>query len=176
MHKILILAAPLALVASPALAQSVDGNVTIDGSVAARCLFSIPSATIHLNEISQTGSGAGAGTLNTAAVNGKSATLNAWCNGSASTMSVEATALTLQSPPATIPSGFVSRVDYSADAAAGSVTASDTTSSVGAGTAATVGLFNSDINVTLRDSSTASGLLVAGSYAGNVKVTLTPAL
>ncbi|MEN9718666.1 MAG: hypothetical protein RIQ99_1544 [Pseudomonadota bacterium] len=176
MHKSMILAAPLLLVASPASAQSVTGTVNIDGSVAARCLFAIPNATIHLNEIAQGGSGAGAGTLNTAAVNGQTATLDAWCNGSASTMAVETTALTLQSPPASIPSGFVSTVDYTADATASTATGTDSSLTPGAGTPVTVGLFNSPINVALKNAATAAGLLVAGTYTGNVKVTLTPSL
>lgn len=176
MRKLMIIAAPLALAATPALAQSVTGTVNIDGTVAARCLFAIPNATIHLNEISQTGSGASAGTLNTAAVNGQLATLNAWCNGAASTMAVETTALTLQSPPATIPAGFVSRVDYGADAAASTATGTDDSLTPGAGLPVTVGLFNSNIAVTLKNATSAPGLLVAGTYTGNVKVTLTPAL
>lgn len=176
MHKLAILATPLLLAATPAMAQSVNGTVNIDGSVAARCLFAIPNATIHLNEISQLGSGATAGTLNAGAVNGQTASLNAWCNGAASTMAVETTALTLQSPPATIPSGFVSRVDYAADAAASTATGTDSSLSPGAGTPVTVGLFNSNIAVSLKDAATAAGLLVAGTYTGNVKVTLTPAL
>lgn len=176
MRKLVILAVPLALAASPALAQSVTGTVNIDGSVAGRCLFAIPNATIHLNEISQIGGGAGAGTLNAGAVNGQTATLNAWCNGAASSMSVETTALTLQSPPASIPTGFVSRVDYGADAAASTATGTDDSLTPGAGTPVTVGLFNSNIGVTLKNATTAPGLLVAGIYTGNVKVTLTPAL
>lgn len=177
MRKLLVLAAPLALVATPALAQSATGTVNIDGTVAARCLFNIPNATIHLNEISQTGAGAGAGTLNVGAVNGQRATLNAWCNGAASNMTVEATALTLQSPPATIPTGFVSRVDYGADAAAiGTATGTDESWTPGVGLPVLVGLFNSDIDVILKNASTAPGLLVAGTYTGNVKVTLTPAV
>lgn len=175
MRKLVILAVPAVLAASPAMAQSVTGTVDIDGSVAQRCLFTIPNATIHLGEMSQTGSGAGAGTLNPAAVNGQTAALSAWCNGTASSMTVETTALTLQSPPPSIPAGFVARVDYGADASANAVTATDSSLSAGAGTPVTVGMFNDAIDVTLKDATTASGLLVAGTYTGDVKVTLTPA-
>lgn len=175
MRKLALLAAPVALMATPATAQ-VTGTVNIDGSVAARCLFAIPNATIHLNEISQQGSGTNAGTLNAAAVNGQTATLSAWCNGSASTMEVETTALTLQSPPSSIPAGFVSRVDYAADAAASTATGTDSSLTPGAGAPVTVSLFNSTIDVALKNATTAPGLLVAGTYTGNVKVTLTAAL
>ncbi len=175
MRKLIFLAAPLVLGATPALAQSATGTVSIDGFVSERCLFTLPNAVIHLNEISQTGSGAGAGTLNAGAVNGRTATLTAWCNGTSASMTVETTELTLQSPPASIPSGFVTRVDYGADATANAVTATDDSLVAGAGSAVTVGLFSGNVDVELKNASTASGLLVAGTYTGNVKVTLSPA-
>ena len=53
MRKLILLSAPLALLASPALAQSTDvtGTVDINGSVAGRCMFTVPNKTISLGEI-----------------------------------------------------------------------------------------------------------------------------
>ena len=170
MRKLLILAAlPALAVASPALAQ-VTGQVDIDGSVAARCLFTLPNATISLGELSLTSNGK----LDAAKVNGRSATLSGWCNGAASTMTVTTTQLTTGTAAMT---GFDNRVDYTAQATANSVPASDSSLTAGAGSAATVGMFSGDITVLLSAaSSPANGIMVAGTYTGNVKVTLPPAL
>ena len=173
MKKFIILAlAPLAFVASPALAQ-VTGNVAVNGAVAGRCLFTTNSQTITIPELSNTGTGASAGKLDPATVNGQNKTLVGWCNNAASTMTVTATPLT---NVATAPTGFDNRVDFTATANANSVNGTD--SSIGAlaaGTPVTVGLFTGNILVTLSAaSSPTSGLLVAGAYTGNVAVTLSP--
>ena len=171
--RLILAAAPLVLIAVPAMAQSATGTVTINGSVAGRCLFTTNSKTITIPELSNTGTGASAGKLDPATVNGRNETLIGWCNSSASTMTVTSTALT---NTATAPTGFDNRVDYTATANANSVNATD--SSVGAlsaGTPQTVGMFTGNILVTLSAaSSPTSGLLVAGAYTGNVAVTLSP--
>lgn len=172
MRKLLALAAlPAILAASPALAQSgATGTVTIDGSVAGRCMFTLPNATISLGELSLSSNGR----LDVSKVNGRSATLNGWCNGTASTMSVTTTQLTNS---VTATTGFDNRVDYTGTAVANSASASDSSLTAGAGTAVTVGQFTGDVVVTLSAaSSPTNGLMVAGSYTGNVQVTLTPAL
>jgi len=175
MRKFLIIAAlPAFMAASPALAAaaptSVEGTVNIDGSVAARCMFTLPSATISLGEISLSSNGK----LDTAKVDGRTATLNGWCNGAASTMTVTTTQLTTTTAATT---GFDNRVDYTGTAAAGAASASDSSLTAGAGAASAVGLYSGDIVVTLSASSTpTNGIMVAGTYTGNVKVTLTPTL
>lgn len=172
MNKLLLIAAPLALAASPAFAQS-TGTVGIDGSVAGRCLFTTPSATISLGELALPGTDTNAGKLDPAKVTGRTATLVGWCNNAAATMSVTTTELT---NPATAATGFDKRVDYTATATANSVNASDSSLSAGAGVTQTVGMFTGNVLVTLSAPSTPnSGLLVAGAYTGNVAVTLTPA-
>ncbi|HVR89803.1 MAG TPA: hypothetical protein VHG29_01760 [Novosphingobium sp.] len=174
MRKLLLIAAPLALLASPVLAQSSTGNVIVNGAVASRCLFTTNSKTITITELAQTGTGAGAGSLDAATVNGRNETLVGWCNSSASTMTVTATPLT---NVASVATGFVNRVDYTATANANSVNATDTSvGALAAGTPANVGLFTGNVLVTLSAASTAAGLLVAGAYAGNVAVTLAPAI
>lgn len=170
MRKLLILAVPALLAASPALAQSATGTVAIDGSVANRCMFTLPNATISLGEISLVSNGK----LDPAKVNGKSATLTGWCNGTASTMSVTTTQLTTATAATT---GFDNRVDYTGTALANAVSGSDSSLTAGAGSPVTVGQFTGDVVVTLSAaSSPTNGLMVAGTYTGNVQVTLAPAV
>ncbi|KHK93551.1 hypothetical protein [Novosphingobium malaysiense] len=169
-NHLILAAAPLALLASPASAQDATGTVSIDGSVAARCLFTTPSATISLGEMAQSGTGNSAGTLDTSKVDGKSATLVGWCNSTAATMTVQANALTNGATAAT---GFTNRVDYSATANANSVDATDDSTDALPGAAADVNMFSGDVQVTLSNSS-ATGLLVAGGYSGSVEVVLSP--
>ena len=170
MRKLMLLAIPVVLAASPAFAQSapVTGTVNIDGSVAGRCTFTLPSVTLSLGELSLSTNGK----LDTSKVNGKTATLTGWCNNTAATMSVTTTQLTTGTAA---PTGFDNRVDYTATAAANSASASDSSLVAGAGTPSTVGLFTGNILVTLSAASSPSnGLMVAGGYNGNVVVTLTP--
>lgn len=168
MRKLLILAIPALLAASPAFAQSATGTVAIDGSVANRCLFTLPNATISLGEISLVSTGK----LDPAKVNGRTATLTGWCNGTAATMTVTTTELTTPTTAA----GFDSRVDYTGTAVANSVSGSDSSLTAGAGTPVTVGQFSGDVVVTLSAaSSPTSALMTAGTYTGNVTVTLGPA-
>lgn len=169
MRKLILLSGPLALLASPAMAQTaVDGTVNINGSVAGRCMFTVPNKTISLGEISL----ASNGKLDVRKVNGKSETLTGWCNNTTASMTVTSSPLLNGT---TAPTGFDNRVDYTATAVTGSTSANDTSVTAGAGAASNVGLFTGDIVVTLSNaSSPTSGLMVAGGYSGNVVVTLTP--
>lgn len=172
--RLLLAAMPLALVATPVLAQSSTGTVDITGSVAGRCLFTTPNKTISLGELSLPGTSGTAGKLDVSKVNGRNETLVGWCNGAASTMTVTTTQLT---NPASAAAGFDNRVDYTGTAVANAVSANDTSLTAGAGAASTVGMFTGNIVVTLSAaSSPTSGLMVAGNYTGNVIVTLAPAV
>jgi hypothetical protein len=172
MRKIVLIAAPLALVASPALAEDATGTVDITGSVAGRCLFTTPSGLIELGELSLGGSDSNAGRLDDSVVNGESATLVGWCNGSAAGMYVEAFPLLNSAPDAT---GFTNRVDFTATAEANEAEADDTSTDDGAGDTVSVGMFAGNVVVTLSDASAPSNdRLVAGDYDGSVVVTLTP--
>lgn len=172
MRKSLCIAiVPLTLLASPALAQSVTGTVDITGSVAGRCLFTIPNEVIDLGELSLSGTDGNAGKLNTAVVNGRNATLVGWCNSASASMEVEATKLT---NTASIANGFTNTIDYLATATANQVDATDTTTVAGAGTPANVGMFTGSVLVTLSNAATDGSLLVAGDYSGEVVVTLKP--
>lgn len=173
MRKLIIAAAPLALLASPAMAAtaapSVNGNVAITGEVTARCAFTLGSETIALGDISGTD-----GKLDATKVNGKSKNLTGWCNGTNSTVAVKATALT----NTLTGTGFDSTVTYTAKATVGTVEATDSDSlDTAAGVAAKVGLFSGNIAVSLSNAQTpGNGLMVAGDYSGNVQVTLAPAV
>lgn len=177
----MILALGASAVSMPAFAAGeVSGNVTINGAVASKCLFTTASATITIPELAGSN-----GALDPATVNNQAATLAGWCNKAASTMSVDATQLTNQDvSAAALQPGFVRAVTYTATAVAKDAngtaitggTATDTNSTdTLSGTPAPVGMFRGDIVVTLSGAATGSGLLSAGNYLGNVKVTLAPA-
>jgi hypothetical protein len=168
MRKLLILAAPFAVLASPVAAQTATGTVDINGSVAGRCMFTLPSKTISLGEISISSTGK----LDPSKVNGRFETLEGWCNGTAASMTVTSTELTNVAAAA---AGFDKRVDYTATAVTGAASANDSSLTAGAGAPSAVNMFNGVITVTLSAaSSPTSGLMVAGNYTGNVVVTLTP--
>lgn len=180
MHTKTLLAAALATaaIATPALAQTANstGSVNIDGSVANRCLFTTAVEAISVGELALSGSGTTAGKLNKSKLDDQSRTLIGWCNGTASTMSVEAKPVVNTTVTATPPSGFDRIVNYTATATANDVPASDSSTDNGAGDSALVGLFKGNVVVALSDSDTPnSGLLVSGTYQGEVLVTLAPA-
>ncbi|MFI4933451.1 MAG: hypothetical protein ACHP7N_02425 [Caulobacterales bacterium] len=180
MHKLLISAAILGL-SIPTIAAAtptgVTGTVTVDGAVAARCQFGAGGAAlINIPELSDTTTGE----LNPSTVNGQSAQLQGWCNGTNSTMTVQADPL-LNAGSA--PSGFSNHVDFTATATAhptgGDKSASDTTTVAGAGTPVTVGIFSGNIDVVLSlaaSNPAAPAKMLAGAYAGDVLVTLTPGI
>lgn len=173
----IIAAALVAAAGAPAVAQTSTGTVTIDGSVAGRCLFTTPSDVISVGELALAGSGATAGRLDPSKLDGQSRTLVGWCNGTASSMAVEAQPVVNTTVTTTPPTGFDRIVNYTATATANSVNATDTSTTAGAGTAQTVGLFTGNVTVALSNSATPTGgLLVAGTYGGQVLVTLTPAI
>lgn len=177
-HYLITAAAGLGLLvaAQPALAQAAaEGEVTITGSVADRCLFTLPSQVINLGELSLPGTDANAGRLDPGKVNGANATLQGWCNGTAATMKVEALPIVNTSFTSSPASGFDRVVNYTATATANTFSASDQSGVAGAGTDVSVGMFTGPIPVVLSAPSTpGGGILVAGNYLGLVKVTLTP--
>ena len=170
--SIVIAALALPLMAGAAHAQTVTGTVSIDGTVASRCSLSINSATISVGEMSL----AADGKLNGAVINGQSRNLTGFCNGAAANMTVQAQPLLNITAPGAPAAGFDNRVDYTATATAGAANGTD--SSVGAlsdGAHVTIGQFTGNIAVTLSAaSSPTSGILVAGTYQGQVLVTLKP--
>ena len=175
MHRLLLPAILLGL-AAPAVASATvaatTGTVTVNGSVAARCQFTTSTATITLGELAKPD-----GTYDPTTVDGQNRTLQGWCNGASSSMTVNAQSLTNTTAA---PTGFSNQVDFTATALANSQSAVDTNSTDNtAGPPVTVGIFSGDIKVTLSASSSHGGStlkMVAGAYAGDVLVTLTPAI
>ena len=175
MHRPLLAAAAALIapaVASAAPPVSATGTVTVDGSVAVRCQFTTGTATITLGELAKPD-----GAFDPATVDGQNRTLQGWCNGASSSMTVNAASLVNVTSP---PTGFSNQVDFTATALANSQSATDTNSTDNtAGSPVTVGAFSGDIKVTLSASSSHGGptlKMVAGAYAGDVLVTLTPAV
>ena len=171
------LAISLAVCSQGVAAQTApaEGEVTIIGRVADRCLFTLPSKLIDLGELALPGTDASAGRLDPSRVNGATETLEGWCNGTAATMTVEALPITNISFLSTPPAGFDTVVDYTATATANSVDGTDTSTTAGAGSAVAVGMFTGSIPVVLSGASTpGNGILVAGDYQGLVRVTLAP--
>ena len=177
MRKLILASAVLAAAtATPVVAQTTTGTVTIDGSVAPRCLFTTSNAVINAGELAQAGTGGSAGKLDTSKLDGQSRTLVGWCNGTASSMSVEAFPVVNTTVTSAPPAGFDRVVNYTATATANAANASDTSIVAGAGSASTVGLFPGNVTVTLSGSSTpGAGLLIAGAYQGETRVTLAAA-
>lgn len=162
------------LAAPPALAaDATTGTIAMSGSVAGRCLFTTPQQSIALGELAQSGASATAGKLDPTKVNGQTASMVGWCNNVGSSMVVTTTELTNTT---TAPSAaFDNRISYTATATANGISASDSSVSVGAGAASAVNVFAGSIGVTLSGAATPNnGVLVAGSYVGNVTVTLSP--
>jgi hypothetical protein len=154
--------------AGPVLAQPSGGTVTVDGFVTPKCLFTEPSDTIFIPEMSGND-----GKLDPSTVDGQTAQLVGWCNSTAAVMFVDAAPLLNIGTPGP---NYDNRVDYTATAAANSVNADDSSLTPTPGSEANVGLFAGDVIVTLSASSSPGGkLLLSGEYSGTVIVTLAPA-
>ena len=161
------LAVPAA--ASAAAVVGAQGTVTVTGAVAPRCQFTTATDNIDIPELSNTTTSV----LDPATVSGAPhATLVGWCNGTASTIQIEAQPLLNSASAAT---GFTNRVDYTATATANSVSVTDNTLVANSdNTPATVGIFTGNIDVGLSQATSPAGKLIAGAYLGHVIVTLTP--
>ena len=177
------LAAILAVLPATAMAQTVQGTVAVDGTVAGRCVLGPPSLTsVPLGTLINT-SGARAGRLTTIG----SQTINfpgSWCNFANTRITVSANAL-LAADPTAPAAGFARSVNFTSTVttwAAANATVTTAASASGAtpsasapgGTQPAPKL--TDLTLTLNNFAVpADALLVTGNYAGNVTVTLGPA-
>ena len=177
------LAAILAVLPASAMAQTVQGRVAVDGTVASRCVLGPPSLTaVPLGTLINT-SGARVGRLTTIA----SQTINfpgSWCNFANTRITVSANALL--AADATAPAtGFARSVNFTSTVttwAATNATVTTAASAAGATPAASApgGIQPTpkltDLTLTLNNFAVpADAFLVTGNYAGNVTVTLGPA-
>lgn len=193
MRKLLILAVPAVLVATPAFAQSAVGTVIINGTVGNKCAVISDGGTqptwgttVNLGELSQSN-----GTLRSSS--GLSADFGTEAGGAQNAYVVCTTAnpaITVNADPlvnvAVTPasgSGYTNTVHFQADVAVDKVSATQTY--VNDSNAATTGptplgdrLAAAGPNVRIATSNWrtvgADTLLVAGSYQGQIVVTITP--
>jgi len=179
-------AASAIALASPAAAQTVTGTVDITGTVAAKCLVvpansSTFAASVNLLELAKAD-----GTLEDSAVlesrfTAATGSLSAKVICTSATPTVAVTASPLLNV-ATADPGYTNRIDYTANidvvTVSGSVDVDDLSSNPAAtSTTLSARLANSPDNVTVDASAftaTSGALLVAGTYNGQIVVTVTP--
>ncbi|MGB7655329.1 MAG: hypothetical protein WBL74_07595 [Novosphingobium sp.] len=174
-----------AAIASPAMAQTVTGTINITGTVQAKCLV-VPGngntfgTTVAMGELSQAdGTLKASGTLSStfATVGGTGLTAQVVCTSANPDVSVLSEPLvnTVAADP-----GYDNSVDYTADVTftrVGGTTLVSDPSAVPAATTATLAsrLTGTGTNVSVATSGwTASGVLVAGSYAGKITIVIAP--
>jgi len=182
MKKLILLAIPAALVASPAFAQAASGSVGVTGTVGGRCAALTPiTGTFDLGELSLTN-----GTIDTAFSNhvtplSKSFTI--MCTSADANVSIDATPLDNTGDNSTS-GGYTGRVHYTATTVFQRVSGTHTyiygTSNAGGVLAAPLGgrLANQPDNVTLSVSNghtdNATDLLKSGTYNGVINITVSP--
>lgn len=186
MRGSLILSGLALAVSSPAFAQvsdSDDGTVSVEAQVAPLCVLGEPTpAVVNLGSIAAT---AGLRVGRITALSDQLVSLpDSFCNFAGSAITIEVQAL-LEEGSTSAPDNFSRAVNYTASLDGwASVPASATSASPADGSAATVlGIGGvqtlprqADLEVTLTNFTVpADQRLVAGNYAGTVRVTLGPA-
>ncbi|QLC22436.1 hypothetical protein HFP51_09740 [Parasphingopyxis sp. CP4] len=185
--------AALALAATPALSQSVNGVVNITANVPGKCQVVSPgpagssfTSTVDLGDIS-----AADGTLLPSATlaalfnAGGSQTANLQfqvvCNTATPQVTVDSDPIVSATPAAT---GYANRVDYTGTVVfttiPGSVTVNNASTAASATSTALNGRLvtgGSNVTVTASNFATANAtdVLVAGAYAGVINITIAPA-
>lgn len=178
----------LMAIAGAASAQDLDGTISITGSVASKCTASGGfTDTQDLNELTDAdGELAAALAATTAGAPAFTSNFTVDCTGANAGVSVTSTALTVSG---TAPTGYTNTVNFTGRAAFDLVSPSaadstlnvDDDSSVAAATTDSFGAANFLANTTnnVRVSAyafgtTAGAQLLAGSYSGQIVVTITP--
>lgn len=174
-----------AAIATPAMAQTVTGTINITGTVQAKCLV-VPGngntfgTTVAMGELSQAdGTLKPSGTLSStfATVGGAGLTAQVVCTSANPEVSVLSEPLvnSVAADP-----GYDNSVDYTADVTftrVGGTTLVSDPSAVPAATTTTLSsrLTGTGTNISVATSGwTASGVLVAGSYAGKITIVVAP--
>lgn len=181
MKKLILLAIPAALVASPAFAQNASGSVGVTGTVGGRCAALTPiTGTFTLGELAKTD-----GTIDPAFPNNTSGLTKQFtimCTSADSNVAIDATPLD-NAGDNTTGGGYTGRVNYTATTVFQRVSGTHTYiygTSVGGTLSAPLGgrLANAANNVTLSISNgqtTNTGdLLKAGTYNGVINITVSP--
>jgi hypothetical protein len=194
MKKILMIGAAVAsALAVPAGAQTVTGTINITGQVTSKCAVVGGASTstftdnVNLGELAQAnGTLEASGTLAARFLSTNSGAVPAFrvvCNSATPAVAVDATELTTTG---TVGAGYTNRIDYVAHVtvakATGGSTTVDNATTAGATAATPVGSAISgapgnNVTVTADNFTTPGGaatLLVAGTYNGQIAVTITP--
>lgn len=189
MRMLLGAAGALTLMAAPAMAQSVSGDVTITGSVASKCTViggasaSTFADTISLGELA--GQDGALRTDLTGSASAGSAAFRVNCTQAGATIDVDAETM-VNGDVATAPANYSRAIDYSADlvaeiAGGSTETVTDASSNPAATSRTLTGqyLANAADNIQVQVHSfqtvgAATDLLTAGDYEGHVLVTITP--
>lgn len=171
-----------AAIASPATAQIVSGNITLTGTVGAKCFVVPGSGSTFSDAVDFLALDAADGTLRPGlATEFATKSFTVKCTSGNPTVAVSRTLL---ATGATAPAGYDNSIDYNAivtvDTAAGGSASFDTdaatvpaaTGQIGGPLANTTG----NVKVTTADYKTgaATDLLVAGTYNGAIAITITP--
>ena len=161
MKKLLMAAVTLTAMATiPATPASAQAVFNVSGSVTAVCSYT--GGTIAFGTITTDS----AGNINSGQSASSTGQTGFYCNGAGTTLALTHTALTNAATPA---SGFTSTIGYTPAVSVGGVD-----QKVGDGNNNSFGAQAGSLVVDARDL-TASGKLMAGSYAGTITLTLTPA-
>lgn len=182
MKKLILLAIPAALIASPAFAQNASGAVGVTGTVGGRCAALTPiTGTFTLGELAKTD-----GTIDPAFPNntsGLSKQFTIVCTSADANVSIQADPM-LNAGDSTTGSGYTGRVNYTAttvfNLASGGTHSYIYGTSVGGTLSAPLGgrMANATDNVTLSISngqtSNTGDLLKAGTYNGEIRITVSP--
>ena len=184
MFRNLILAAPLALIAVPAAAQSsVTGTIDMTGTVAAKCFVVPGNGSTFSDSVNFLALDQANGTLRTGlATDFGTRNFTVKCNGTNPKVSVTANALATATP---VVAGYDNSIDFTASVAvdavganAGPFTDSSTTGPGSTPTAIGSPLANSASNIHVSTSgyatNTATDLLAVGTYNGSVVVVIAP--
>ena len=186
MKKLALFAiAASAVIATPAMAQSVTGTITLNGNVASKCsVTSSPAGatfaqTVNFGELAQAN-----GTLRTGLdTDFTAAAVQATvvCNTGTPKVSVDANPMTTGAGTL---SGYANTINYTANVAVSTVTpgtvnfSNATTAAPQAATAVGAALANSANNVKVTTSGYttpgATDILSAGAYTGNIIIVISP--
>lgn len=193
MRKLLILAVPAALIASPALAQNATGTVIINGTVGNKCTVITGTGTsatwgttVNLGELSQANGTLRSSTslsndFNTVAAGAQNAHIV--CTTANPSITVNADPLVNSAVPTVSGSGYTNTIHFQADVTVDKVSSSTTyNNDSNAGTTGPTALGDrlaaAGPNVTIATSNWRTlgtdSQLVAGSYSGQIVVTITP--
>lgn len=193
MRKLLILAVPAMVAATPALAQNATGTVIINGSVANKCAVVSTTSTsqtwgttVQLGELTQTdGTLRSSSSLSSDFLGSGGSALNAKvvCTTANPSITVNADPLVNTAVSTTAGSGYTNTVHFQADVTVNkvggsSVYTNDSNAAPSGPTALGDRLAAGATNVFIASSNWRTvgtdSLLVAGAYQGQIVVTITP--